>query len=593
MELHFLLAGFIFRHASIDTEMYPLCQAAILTITCERRTIREFLLKRRGADGGNDTPEANAVPPRPITSGYGLVDFQRLLESGWKWINQEQQIVRGPCPICSGGTATIRLLADKPIGFCSAGCDKAALLKSLSAPGWSNGRTEAFGPSNVGSSPAPGANGNGKVKHPELGAWSLEVGLKMKEFLDEVPETDRADIAKGGVQVITGYLIKQAGELIEKHRRPLWPLPEAGEDALAEEMSKRALQGAKLFCEVCLPAVREPTDLILPPEPEMRPMSLGSLYDLVDEWDRQPWVWEGILPRASLSLIVGKSETGKSTLIYGLIYAIVRGQKFFGRRCEQGRVLYLAGDPVSEVVAGKTFKAMGLGPDEGVQVVAGALVGQTDGMRKLRGWVRDFRPTLVVGDTLAATVQIDVDKYGQSYQVQQPLTQIAREYFPNFLMAHHSQKSAIDTYSVIDAALGSVGVAAVASTRMATKMYTRQGKKYFTFAMSNLRLGQPLEGEYLVYKTEDGRIELGDLWNQRALNLDRELIVKVLERQDEPIAERTLWSEIFPKPKWAPFKTALLAMVEDSTVTCQLRHKKGGGKLYSLSVNRSFENKAN
>jgi hypothetical protein len=327
------------------------------------------------------------------------------------------------------------------------------------------------------------------------------------------------------------------------------------------------------------------------PEPPLKALDLGALYNLVDEWDRQPWVWEGILPRSSLSLIVGKSETGKSTLIYGLIYAIVRGLEFFGRKCEQGKVLYLAGDPVSEIVAGKTFRAMGLGPGEGIKVVAGALVGQKTGMQQLREWVKDFRPVLVVGDTLAATIAIDVDKYGQSYQVQQPLTQLAREFSPNFLMAHHSQKSAIDSYSVIDAALGSVGVAAVASSRMVTRMYRRHGKKFHTFEMSNLRIGQPLEGEWIVTKLESGEMVLDDLWTKRSTAMDQEVILKALEKETEPMAERTLWQSIFPKPKWQPFKQGLESLIEKGQIVVQKRKGRGGGKVYFVNSEAWSKNK--
>ena len=312
-------------------------------------------------------------------------------------------------------------------------------------------------------------------------------------------------------------------------------------------------------------------------QPRMKPLGLGELYDLVDEWDRQPWVWEGILPRSSLSLIVGKSESGKSTLIYRLIHAIVKGTELFGRRCEGGRVLYLAGDPVSEIVAGKTFRELGLDREDAIKVVPGALVSSPTGMEDLKRWVKDFRPALVVGDTLAATVQVDTDKYGQSYQAQQPLAAIARKYKPNFLMAHHSQKSAVDTYSVIDAALGSVGVAAVASSRMVTKMYRRAGQRYYTFEMSSLRVGQPLEGEHIVLKLENGLMELGGLWGKKNVELDRELILKAIDKFTEPIALRTLWAEVFPKPKWQQFKPAMDSLVQDGLIVREKRTGKGGG----------------
>jgi hypothetical protein len=292
-----------------------------------------------------------------------------------------------------------------------------------------------------------------------------------------------------------------------------------------------------------------------PKEEQIKALGLAELYGVIDEWDRRPWVWDGILPHSSLSLITGKSETGKSTLIYALIYSIVKGLPFFGRDCEQGRVLYLAGDPMSEIVAGKTFRNLGL--DDGVIVVPDALVMNPTGMEQLQRIVKDFRPSLVVGDTLAATIRLDTDSYGQSYEAQQPLARMARDFGPNFLMSHHSQKSAIDSYSVIDSALGSVGVAAVASSRMGTKMYRRGGNRFYTFEMSNLRIGRPLEGEYIVKKFDSGLVELAGMWKTKTVELDKENLIKTLEKQDEPMAKRTLWQDLRPKPKWDAFNVAL------------------------------------
>lgn len=290
-------------------------------------------------------------------------------------------------------------------------------------------------------------------------------------------------------------------------------------------------------------------------EEKIQVLNLTDLYSIIDEWERRPWVMDGILPHASLSLIVGKSETGKSTIIYALIHAIATGAEFFGRQCEQGRIVYLAGDPMSEVVAGKTFRNLGL--TEGITVVPGALAANSTGMEQLRRLVEREKPSLVVADTLAATILIDVDKYGQSYHAQQPLSKIARDFGPNFLMSHHSQKSAIDSYSVIDAALGSVGVAAVASTRMATKLHRRKGEKFFTFEMSNLRIGRPIEGEWIVEKNEaTGLVSLSSLMRNRKLSLDKDLVIAVLMKLGT-VAKRTLWSEMRPKPKWDAFNDAL------------------------------------
>jgi len=355
------------------------------------------------------------------------------------------------------------------------------------------------------------------------------------------------------------------------------PLPDLSETELDEEMRVAAQAAIRDFTkQYGLNATEPPKEE--EPQEKISTLHLNQLYEVIDQWDRQPWVWHGILPHSSLSLIVGKSETGKSTLIYSLIYAIVTGAEFFGRPCEQGRVLYLAGDPMSEIVAGKTFRELGL--TDGVIVVPEALVMHATGMEQVRAIVAEFKPCLVIGDTLAATVEIDVDKYGQSYKAQQPLTRMAREFGPNFLMSHHSQKSAIDSYSVIDSALGSVGVAAVASTRMGTKLYRRKGGKFYTFEMSNLRIGKPLEGEYIVHKLANGLVELGGLWKIQNTEMDKSVIVEVLGRQTEPMAKRTLWQELRPKPKWDPFNEALDELFAEGRIMATSGRR--GGKLYQL-----------
>ncbi len=235
---------------------------------------------------------------------------------------------------------------------------------------------------------------------------------------------------------------------------------------------------------------------------------------------------------------------------------------------------------MSEVVAGKTFRALDLGRDDGVMVLPGAMVNNPHAMVQLKSIVADFKPSLVVGDTLAATVALDTDKYGQSYSSQQPLSKLARESGANFLMAHHSQKAAVDSYNVVDAALGSVGVAAVASTRMATRMYRRGKDKFHTFEMSNLRIGQPIEGEWIIKKLENGLVDLGGLWGQRAIELDRDAIMTALESQRDWVSGRTLFQEVTPKPKYGQFMKALREMIKAGLVEDDKKSGKGGGWVY-------------
>lgn len=316
------------------------------------------------------------------------------------------------------------------------------------------------------------------------------------------------------------------------------------------------------------------------PDHVLRPLGLGKLYELYAEWKQRPWVWAGILPRGSLSLFVGKSESGKSTLVYALIYCIIRGLEFLGRLCEPGRVLYLAGDPASEWVAAETFAALGLTQDDPVMVLCDALVGNPHAWPQFRQIVADFKPTLIVLDTLGAAVNLDTDKYAQSVQAQQPLTKLAREFDPNILSLHHSQKAAVDAYNVVDAALGSVGVAAVASTRMVARMYRRGKMSYHTFEMSNLRIGQPIEGEWILEKDEAGMVSLGTLWADRESNLFEEAILKVVGDAADEITQTDVRDRIGMKLSRGMLGKKLAELVREGKLDVSRR----GAKKYRLAA---------
>jgi hypothetical protein len=518
-----------------------------------------------------------------------------------RWIDDNRY--QAECPICRsshGGTDSdrnliARLVDDHIKLVCFAGHNQNDILEALGSTPAENHQASRPQPQ---TSPPPrqerpqtdfsterdddyhvngSASPNGKPRVDPV-TWKIIAYRIVKGILEHDCKENPELLASASADMLVDGAMKDLRRGLAAGK--LNPLPDLNETELDEEMQAAARAAVKEFVELYGPKPKaDPRQDEEEEYSKINALNLDQLYQVIDEWDRQPWVWSGILPHSSLSLIVGKSETGKSTLIYSLIYSIVTGTEFLGRQCEQGRVLYLAGDPMSEIVAGKIFRELGLSGDV-VRVVPDALVMHPTGMQQLRGIVAELKPCLVVGDTLAATVDLDVDKYGQSYKAQMPLTKLAREFGPNFAMSHHSQKSAMDSYGVIDAALGSVGVAAVASTRMATKLYRRKGQKFYTFEMSNLRIGQPLEGEFIIHKLENGLVELGGLWKLQNTEMDKKAILEVLSRQTQPMAKRTLWQELRPKPKWDPFNDAIEELFAAGEIT--IKDGPRGGKMFSL-----------
>jgi hypothetical protein len=60
--------------------------------------------------------------------------------------------------------------------------------------------------------------------------------------------------------------------------------------------------------------------------------------------DATPWLIKGLLPKGEFSMLAGQSGDGKSFTALQLAHHITTGTPFEGRKCQRGRVLYLAAE---------------------------------------------------------------------------------------------------------------------------------------------------------------------------------------------------------------------------------------------------------
>jgi RecA-family ATPase len=63
---------------------------------------------------------------------------------------------------------------------------------------------------------------------------------------------------------------------------------------------------------------------------------------LAEPDEETPWLVDGLLPQAGLSIIAARPKVGKSTLARTLTLAVARGERFLDRDTTAGTVLYLA-----------------------------------------------------------------------------------------------------------------------------------------------------------------------------------------------------------------------------------------------------------
>jgi len=197
---------------------------------------------------------------------------------------------------------------------------------------------------------------------------------------------------------------------------------------------------------------------------------LTKLGDLLQEpEERTPWLLEGILPAAGVSLLAAKPKTGKSTWARGLALAVARGEPFLGRVTTAGSVLYLALEEKRNEVKNH-FAALGARGDEPLHahidrapagaVAAAALI------------IAEHKPVLVIVDPLLKFTRVrDANDYAEITAKLEPLMVLARESGAHLLLVYHAGKSVRS--DPVDAALGSTAFAAAVDTVLVMKRTER------------------------------------------------------------------------------------------------------------------------
>ena len=141
-----------------------------------------------------------------------------------------------------------------------------------------------------------------------------------------------------------------------------------------------------------------------------------------------------------LHVLSGDPKIGKSWMMMDMCLAIAKGEKFLGRKTEQGHVVYMALEDTSDNLQTRMYELTDE-PTENLQYVL--LVntlgnGLEDDLRKCKETFADLK--LIVIDTLQK-VRDTVDmKYGSDYKDVSTLKSIADELGIAIILVHHNRK---------------------------------------------------------------------------------------------------------------------------------------------------------
>lgn len=117
----------------------------------------------------------------------------------------------------------------------------------------------------------------------------------------------------------------------------------------------------------------------------------------------KPYVVKGLIGQGDLVVIFGHPSAGKSLLAPYIAYAVARGDRVFGRRVRQGRVLYIAAEDGEGMMARVKAMRRRTGPAPDFRLLPKAIdlrAPDSPALAELDTYVRWFRPSVIVIDTV-------------------------------------------------------------------------------------------------------------------------------------------------------------------------------------------------
>ncbi|GAC1401639.1 MAG: hypothetical protein NVSMB64_00090 [Candidatus Velthaea sp.] len=304
-------------------------------------------------------------------------------------------------------------------------------------------------------------------------------------------------------------------------------------------------------------------------------IGLISLYDLLNtEIAATDWLVEGLIPMGGIALLSAKPKVGKSVLAQNLAIAVASGGEFLGRRCQQGRVLYLAMEERRETI---TARLRALGAKETMPIHLRVGRADADAMRWLQDAAAQLKPALVVVDTLVRMIRLeDIERYGATSNALEPLLALSREFGIAQLWLHHNNKSGDTTNSVS----GSNAIVAAVDTTLIMKRSEDGTRGLF----SEQRVGEDMEET--VLRMDPDTFEITSA-GSRAVAEQRAAELRILELLREPITREDIAK--LPGCRLYVGRQAAGALISDgSIVPVSGTGLKGDPRLYGTRPTRDF-----
>lgn len=332
-------------------------------------------------------------------------------------------------------------------------------------------------------------------------------------------------------------------------------------DALMQRFSNKTVKGLTISEW----SSKFENDELLNPQ---KPISTNKFVptNLSDVMNRPPMEWfvQGVLPKKGLATIYGLPATGKSFLMLDLLFAICKGEEWFGMKTKQSKVAYINLEDIHGM--GNRLRAYqarkGLIPDNDFLNYEISLnFKEKDHVEELINSIKEYAPNcgLVCIDTLAQSANgIDENSSTDMGMVIGKLKKLSSELNCLVLIVHHSGKIQGSGMRGHSSLLGAVDCAIEISSNGSTKKWNIAKSKNGAndierqFHLEPIPLGMDEDGNPISSAVVTPVIDIQAMNNHNKIledqNEEEKRILQVI--YDNPNSKQKDWGEIlgFEKP---------------------------------------------
>jgi len=295
------------------------------------------------------------------------------------------------------------------------------------------------------------------------------------------------------------------------------------------------------------------------------PQHISQLLHEVPE--EMEWLWDGLLPTGTLTVLGAYMKVGKSTLAYDLALSVARGQPFLEFPTKQGGVLIFALEEKREHTVNR-LRDYGVTEDDRIWMERPPVPRTTSLYKEVRTFIEDKGIALVIIDSLARFAMLkDENDNSEVTKFMTPLLDLAHESNVVVLLIHHERKSGGEAGRNIRGAgaiLASVDVALTLSRVEGNNPSHHRTLevlgRYQEYAPGELRLSY-----------EDGRYICQGLEKDQNLEARKEKVLEVLNEVPRGVEEIAESAQLGSKAA----RTALQALFNDKKVGREGKAKKG------------------